>query len=97
MTTAPQARPGLLLLSRAVAAILGGYALTSAATILLAAILPMPRPEAVLASTLLSFAFYTGVIVWVYAEHDIWRVWWGLLGGSVVLGGMGLLLARVGA
>lgn len=102
-TTAPKAspsprktRPGLLLLSRAAAAILGGYALASAATIFLAAILPLPRAEAVLASTLLSFAIYTSAIIWVYAEHNIRRVWWGLLGASAVLGATGLLLARVG-
>lgn len=102
MTTTPskaaplKARPGLLLLSRAAAAILGGYALASAATIFLAAILPLPRAEAVLASTLLGFAIYTGAIIWVYAEHNIRRVWWGLLGASAVLGAAGLLLAQVG-
>lgn len=95
-----KARPGLLLLSRAAAAILGGYALASAATIFLAAVLPvflpLPRAEAVLASTLLSFAVYTGAIIWVYAEHNIRRVWCGLLGASAVLGAVGLLLGRVG-
>lgn len=100
-TPSPQARPGLRILSRAAAAILGGYALVSAATIFLAAVfpffLPMSKAEAVLTSTLLSFLVYTGVVIWVYAEHNIQRVWWGLLGGSVVLGGVGLLLARVGA
>ncbi len=100
-TTSSKGRLGLLILSRAAAAILGGYALVSAATIFLGAVLPiifpMSRAEAVLTSTLLSFFVYTGVIIWVYAEHNIRRVWWGLLGGSAVLGGVGLLLSRGGA
>ena len=98
--TPRKARPVLLILSRAAAAILGGYALASAATIFLAAVLlvflPLPRAEAVLASTLLSFAVYTGAIIWVYAEHNIRRVWLGLLGASAVLAAVGLLLGQVG-
>jgi hypothetical protein len=84
----------LEILSRVLAAVAGGYALASAATLLLAAVLPQARAEAVLTATLLSFVVYTAAVVWVFAQHRLGRVWVGLLGLSALLGGLGLLLAR---
>lgn len=58
------------ILMRVLAATLGGYAVASGLAILLPMVLPIARAEAVLASTLLSFAAYTGVIIWVFLrEH----------------------------
>ncbi len=84
----------LEILSRVAAALVGGYALASAATLLLAAVLPQARAEAVLTATLFSFAVYTAAVVWVFAQHRLRRAWIGLLGLSALLGGLGLLLAR---
>ncbi|GLC93106.1 hypothetical protein Tamer19_25140 [Cupriavidus sp. TA19] len=64
--------------SRAVAAIAGGYALAALSTAALAVSLPLPRPEAVTAATLLSFAVYAAAAVWVFAVRNAWRAWAGL-------------------
>ncbi len=82
----------LALLSRVAAAILGGYALTCASVIFLGAILPLPKPQAVLASSLASFAVYTAVIVWVFATPNLRRIWLVLAIASLVLTCAGLLL-----
>ncbi|WP_050463805.1 DUF3649 domain-containing protein [Herbaspirillum autotrophicum] len=75
--------------SRALAAILGGYALTAVAIALLALWLPMARAEAVLTATLLSFALYAGAVIWVFAARSAWRAWFGILLPAL---GLGLLL-----
>ncbi|CAD5106721.1 DUF3649 domain-containing protein [Zestomonas carbonaria] len=87
--------PALALLSRSAAAILGGYALTSALVVFLGAIIPLPKGQAVLAGSLASFAIYTVAIVWVFAVRDLKRVWLGLLLPAVLFAGLGWLLGRV--
>lgn len=82
----------LALLSRTAAALLGGYALTCASVIFLGAVLPLPKSQAILASSLTSFAVYTAVIVWAFATPNLKRIWWGLLIVSLALTGSGLLL-----
>lgn len=85
----PQA---LQIASLAGAAIVGGYALASAAAVFLGAVLPLPRAEAVLAATLLSFAIYTGAVIWVFAVRNTRRAWLGLLAPSLVLAAAGMWL-----
>jgi hypothetical protein len=82
----------LALLSRTAAALLGGYALTCASVIFLGAVLPLPKSQAILASSLASFAVYTAVIVWAFATPNLKRIWLVLLIASLVLTGAGLLL-----
>lgn len=77
--------------SRAVAAILGGYMLSALATFALAAFLPMPRSQASLTATLLSFLIYTCVVIWVFATRTAWHAWAGIIAPSVALGGLILL------
>lgn len=96
MTVNSAASYRLLLASRVTAAIFGGYALASGATVFLSAVLPLTRAEAVLAATLASFAIYTAAIIWAFAVRSVAQVWWGMLGSAAVLGGVGLLLARGG-
>lgn len=74
---APIVRVGALL-SRIVAAILGGYAL-AALTSLAALALPIERSQAVLTGMLASFAVYAGAVVWVFAVRSARRAWAGLL------------------
>lgn len=81
-------------LARTVAAIGGGYVLTSIAIALLALALPLPRADAVSIATLLSFAVYTGVILWVFATTSAWRAWGGVLVASAVLGAILWLVGR---
>ncbi|WP_233238248.1 DUF3649 domain-containing protein [Bordetella sp. LUAb4] len=66
------------LLSRIVAAIVGGYGLAALFSVAVLA-LPMTRPQAVLTGQLASFALYAGAVVWVFAVRSAWRAWVGLL------------------
>lgn len=83
-----QTEPGLVnimawratgaLLSRLVAAVLGGYAL-AALTSLAAVALPLRPSEAVFTGMMLSFLVYATAVVWVFAVRSAWRAWGGLL------------------
>ncbi|KAA5609091.1 DUF3649 domain-containing protein [Rhodovastum atsumiense] len=68
------------ILSRCVAAILGGYALAATLAAACAAFLPLPRAEATLAGMLASFAVHAGAVIWVFAAASSWQGWAGLLG-----------------
>lgn len=83
--------------SRALAAIIGGYALTALATFALAIFLPMSRAEASMTATLSSFLIYTCVVIWVFATRTAWRAWAGILASMVVLGGLVWLQRQVAA
>ena len=79
------ARYRLMVASRILAAVVVGYALTSAVSILLALLLPVSKAEAVLASTMLSFAIYAAVVIWVFQARSAARAWVGLLVPLAVL------------
>jgi hypothetical protein len=81
----------LAIASRAVAAIVGGYALTAIATFALAIFLPMSKAEASLTATMLSFLIYTCAVVWVFATRTAWRAWAGILVPSIALGALVLI------
>lgn len=74
--------------SRAMAAILGGYLLASAAAACLAVWLPLKRPDAVVAAQMLSFVFYTCAVIWVFATRNAWRAWAGILVPAAVMGAL---------
>lgn len=91
-------RPNLGLLSRVLAAVLGGYLLASAWVIFCGAIFP-GGVEAVLAGVQLSFALYVAAVVWAFAPLPLGRVWRGLLipaAALAALSGAAALLARWG-
>ena len=79
----------MMLFSRVLAAVFGGYALTSGV-----AVLPLSRPEAVLTATLSAFVVYTCAVIWVFAVQDLRRAWLGMLLPAILCGGLGLLLSR---
>lgn len=70
--------------SRVVAAAVGGYALTSAATVLMALVWPAPRAQAVLWATMLSFTVYTVAVIWAFTARSATRAWCGMLLGTAV-------------
>ena len=89
MTPALTARPGFSILSRLLAAVLGGYAVASALAVLLAALLPvllsLPRGEAVLAGIQWSFAAQVAAAIWAFSPVPLARVWAVLLALVAVL------------
>jgi hypothetical protein len=78
----------LAVASRALAAIVGGYALTALAITALAIFLPLSRAEASLTATLLSFLIYTCVVIWVFATRSATRAWIGVIAPMAVLGAL---------
>lgn len=70
---------------RIIAAIFGGYALATAAGILLSYILPMSRSDAVMTSLLASFAIYTAAVLWVFSVRSLHAAWLGLVLPTMVL------------
>ncbi|MBN9145859.1 MULTISPECIES: hypothetical protein [unclassified Novosphingobium] len=85
-------RHRLHVFSRAIAAILGGYVVTSLAVACLARLLPMRAAEASIAATLVSFAIYAGIIVTVFSARSMLRVWISL-GSALLLLGAGLYVS----
>lgn len=73
-------------LARTVAAIGGGYVLTSIVIALLALALPLPRADAATIATLLSFVVYTCIVLWVFATTSALRAWIGVAAASALLG-----------
>lgn len=66
------------LVSRIVAALVGGYALAALFSVAVLA-LPLSRPQAVLTGMLASFAIYAGAVIWVFAVRSALKAWAGLL------------------
>ena len=66
------------LLSRIVAALLGGYALAALASVAALA-LPMDKPQAVLTGMQSSFLVYAVAVIWVFAARSALRAWAGLV------------------
>ena len=79
----------LAVASRVAGAFLGGYALISAATVLLALVWPLPKAQAVLSASMLSFALYAGFVIWAFHVRRLRWIW------GVVLGGTALLLSLI--
>jgi hypothetical protein len=72
------------LISRIVAALLGGYALAALSSVAVLA-LPMSKPQAVLTGMLASFAIYAAAVIWVFAVRSALKAWVGLIVVAVPL------------
>jgi len=83
-------------LSRVLAASLGGYVVTALISALMALALPLlsgaSRADAVMVATMLSFAVYAVVAIWVFCARSALRAWLGLTGVAVLVGSMVLAL-----
>ena len=76
---------------RTAAALLAGYALASASTALLSAVLPFDRIERVFTATLLSFAVWTGAALYAFAAKSAWRAVW-VIGALAILTALPVLV-----
>lgn len=72
-------------LSRLLAALLGGYALSAALAAALSLHLPLASSEAVLVGTMLSFLAYALAVMWAFAAPHALRAWSGLLAPTLLL------------
>ncbi|KQO19545.1 DUF3649 domain-containing protein [Acidovorax sp. Leaf78] len=83
------ARYRCMVASRALAAALGGYALASLFTAVLALGLPRvsdtSRASALLTATQLSFAVYAAAVIWAFSARSALRAWMGLAVPSALL------------
>ncbi len=70
--------------SRVGAAVVGGYALATAAA-LGATALPGTRAEAVQIGIMLGFLAYAAAMIWAFAARSAIRAWAGLIGPAAVL------------
>ena len=86
----------LQVLSRIVAATVGGYALAAAATVLLTVLWPLPRAQAVLAANMLSFVWYTIAVMWVFSTKSTTRAWVGMVLPTAVIAVLSVLLMPAG-
>lgn len=73
--------------SRVTAAAIPGFVLTNTSGILLSFLLPGEKIDGIAIATLLSFAIYTAIIMWVFSVARLRTVWIGLIGGIVLTGG----------
>ncbi|NYE24907.1 iron transporter [Pigmentiphaga litoralis] len=80
----PVFRYRLQIASRAAAAIFGGYALGASTATVLAAVLPLPRVDAVLLATMLAFIVHAVAAMWAFRCSSLTRLWVGLLAPSAV-------------
>ncbi|MFJ3482463.1 DUF3649 domain-containing protein [Pseudomonas sp. NPDC090202] len=78
----------LAVASRVLAALLGGYLLSSLASVCMAQFLPLARAEAVVLGMTLSFLVYLPAVLWCFACRTAWRAWLGVLLPSAVLGAL---------
>ena len=79
----------LAVVSRSLAALLGGYVLASLFSICLALLLLLPQVDATLTGLMLSFVIYVLAFIGCFACRSAWRAWLGVLLPSVLLGLLG--------
>lgn len=84
---------------RTVAAVVGGFGLTTAlvglSSVALPLLLGVARSEAVLLSAMLGFILYLVVLLWAFAEPRLGRVWVTLSLGSAAAFGLSQWLAQM--
>jgi hypothetical protein len=82
MNFSAAARYRLAVASRVLAAVIGGYALTSALTVLLALVSPVSPPK--MAAQLVSFPLYLCLLLWIFHARSVARVWGWLVFWTLV-------------
>lgn len=84
--SSPAAIERLAVVSRVMAALVGGYMVAYASAALLTVVLPMSRINRVVTADLMSFVVWTALAIGVFAARNAWRSWWPLLlGGGAML------------
>lgn len=77
--------------ARALAAVVGGYAVAAVAVFAGARLWPLDRLQATIAATMLAFLLVPAVAVFAFLAASPWRAWRGVVLTCAVLGVAGLL------
>ncbi len=72
------------ILSRVLAATVGGYLLCYMLVGAIARHSPLGKVDTVLTSTMIGLVVYIGLVIWVFAAKSTPRVWAGLLAASAI-------------
>ena len=78
--------------SRVFAATIPGFILTNTSGVLLSFLLPGDRISGVATATLLSFAVYAAIVMWIFSVKRLRTVWTGLMLGILATGAGAWLL-----
>lgn len=71
--------------SRCLAASVGGYALASASSAFIAALVPASPAQAAVSGMMLGFVVYVAAVLWVFACASATKAWFGIAGCTLVL------------
>ena len=78
--------------SRVFAAVIPAFVLTNTASIFLGLLIPGDKFSGVATATLLSYAIYTALIMWIFSVERLRTVWIVLLSGILATGAGSWLL-----
>ncbi|AIY67326.1 hypothetical protein [Pseudoalteromonas piratica] len=82
-------------ISRIFVAVIMGYGITMSLSILLSVLLPLNQTDAIAASSMLSFAVFTGFVMFVFSAKSIKQVFFQSLGVLVVSAALNVLFMAV--
>ncbi|MEO0367265.1 MAG: hypothetical protein AAF197_00610 [Pseudomonadota bacterium] len=74
--------------SRVFAATIPAYLLTNTIGVLLTFVLVTEKTTGVALATIMSFAIYTAIIIWIFSVDKLKTVWWGLTLAILFTGGV---------
>jgi hypothetical protein len=95
LTRPRQSVSSVEIIQRVIAAVVGGYAVSWAVSLLLARALPMDRYPAVQWAVLASFLIYLVAILWAFRVRPLARMWVWLLGVAGAAAIMAMALGRM--
>lgn len=78
----------LAVVSRVLAAALGGYLLAALTSVCVTQFAPLARADAVVLGMTLSFLVYLPAVLWCFVSRSAWRAWGGVLLPSAILAAM---------
>jgi len=94
-TTTEQPHYRLLVLSRIIAAVVGGYAFSTVMILVMTYLLPLSQKDALMLSTMLSYIIYLLAIIWVFAVKTVRTAWIGISAATGLLGALAYLLHSI--
>ncbi|GAB3060939.1 DUF3649 domain-containing protein [Stenotrophomonas tumulicola] len=86
------ARPGWGVLSRSLAAILGGYTLAAVTSVFCAVVLPGARGQTVLTGMLVAIVVAACAALWAFATRTALRAWVGIALPTLLLAAVARLM-----